>query len=183
MTPLPNAPDARARWSITPSGCLSVPESSHGAIGSSEIRERVDGLFGPLSAWRWRVARTSNAYTFNDPASKFKFQTETTNQIYQERSGRGLEQLGPALNRLQVMVRARGVPAVRPSPTGAEESGDNQRTAGPKTKHDAPPVLESNPVILQRTSLDTAAILTVRPFYYCSGASRCTTRPVSLRPS
>jgi hypothetical protein len=32
-------------------------------------------VFGPLSAWRGRIVRTSNAYAFTDPASKFKFQT------------------------------------------------------------------------------------------------------------
>lgn len=44
------------------------------------VREWVPGLFGKTSAWRWSVQRTSNAYAFNDPSSKFKFQTETTAQ-------------------------------------------------------------------------------------------------------
>lgn len=44
-------------------------------------RECVPGLFGDKSAWRWRVVRTSNAYTFNDPkASKSEIPTGTTNQ-------------------------------------------------------------------------------------------------------
>jgi Helix-turn-helix domain len=33
------------------------------------VRERGTDLFGP-NGWRWRVVRTSNAYKFNDPASK-----------------------------------------------------------------------------------------------------------------
>lgn len=45
------------------------------------MRERVEGLFGPKSAWRWRVVRTSNAYAFADPASKSRFQPGTTNQV------------------------------------------------------------------------------------------------------
>lgn len=44
------------------------------------IREYVPGLFGKGSASRWRVVRTSNAYAFNDPASKFKFQIGTLTQ-------------------------------------------------------------------------------------------------------
>ena len=51
------------------------------------VRERVAGLFGPLSAWRWRVVRTSNSYAFNDPASKSKFQTLTLAQGQQTRAG------------------------------------------------------------------------------------------------
>jgi hypothetical protein len=53
------------------------------------IRERVAGLFGPLSATRWRVVRTSNAYGFVDPASKFTFRAGTLDQVPQERGGRG----------------------------------------------------------------------------------------------
>jgi hypothetical protein len=37
------------------------------------IRQRCAGLFGPSSAWRWRIVGRSNAYAFTDPASKFKF--------------------------------------------------------------------------------------------------------------
>jgi hypothetical protein len=45
------------------------------------VREWVPGLFGKVSAWRWRVIRTSNAYAFTDPqASKFNFQTGTAAQ-------------------------------------------------------------------------------------------------------
>jgi hypothetical protein len=55
------------------------------------IRERCAGLFGPLTAWRSRVVRTSNSYCFSDPASKFKFQTGTTNQVQQERGRRADE--------------------------------------------------------------------------------------------
>lgn len=55
------------------------------------IRQRCDGLFGPLTAWRSRVVRTSNAYAFSDPASKFKFQTGTINQVQQERGRRADE--------------------------------------------------------------------------------------------
>lgn len=33
------------------------------------VRERCPDLLGP-NGWRWRVMRTSNAYKFNDPASK-----------------------------------------------------------------------------------------------------------------
>jgi hypothetical protein len=33
------------------------------------VREYVPGLFGKTSAWRIAVQRTSNAYSFNDPAS------------------------------------------------------------------------------------------------------------------
>lgn len=43
----------------------------------ARIRERCAGLLGPLSAWRWRVIRTSNAYVFNDPASKTDFRSGT----------------------------------------------------------------------------------------------------------
>jgi hypothetical protein len=45
------------------------------------IRERVDGLFGPLTAWRWRVVRTSNAYAFNVLASKSDFQSGAPIQV------------------------------------------------------------------------------------------------------
>jgi hypothetical protein len=45
------------------------------------VREYVPGLFGKGSAWRWRIVRTSNSYSFGDPlASKFKFQTGTADQ-------------------------------------------------------------------------------------------------------
>jgi hypothetical protein len=53
------------------------------------VRERVAGLFGPLSAYRWRVVRTSNAYAFTDPASKFSFQIGTPDQGQQERESCG----------------------------------------------------------------------------------------------
>jgi hypothetical protein len=44
-------------------------------------RECVPGLFGDKPAWRWRVVRMSNAYTFNDPKpSKSEIPTGTTNQ-------------------------------------------------------------------------------------------------------
>jgi hypothetical protein len=50
------------------------------------VRERVDGLFGPLSAWRWRIYRTSNAYQLIDPQPcKSDFQTETQSPVKQER--------------------------------------------------------------------------------------------------
>jgi hypothetical protein len=50
-------------------------------------RERVDGLFGPLSAWRWRIVRTSNAYQMHDPQPcKSDFQTETQSQVQQRKS-------------------------------------------------------------------------------------------------
>jgi hypothetical protein len=39
------------------------------------VRERCADLFG--NAWRWRVARTSNAYVFCDPASKSENPTGT----------------------------------------------------------------------------------------------------------
>jgi Helix-turn-helix domain len=55
------------------------------------VRERCAGLFGPLTAWRSRVVRTSNSYCFSDPASKFKFQTGTTNQVQQGRGRRADE--------------------------------------------------------------------------------------------
>jgi hypothetical protein len=53
----------------------------------TRIRERCRDLFGHES-WRWRVIRTSNAYTFDDPkpqlsgvpASKSENRTGTTNQ-------------------------------------------------------------------------------------------------------
>src|SRR5262245_14091319 len=52
------------------------------------VREWGPDLFG-RALNRWRVVRTSNAYTFNDPKtrakppdpSKFKFQTGTQNQV------------------------------------------------------------------------------------------------------
>jgi hypothetical protein len=45
------------------------------------LREYVPGLFGKASAWRWAMQRSSNSYSFNDPASsKSDFQTRTPTQ-------------------------------------------------------------------------------------------------------
>jgi hypothetical protein len=47
------------------------------------VREDIEDrdLFGKR-VWRWRVIRTSNSYTLNDPgASKCNLATETTNQV------------------------------------------------------------------------------------------------------
>ena len=43
------------------------------------IREQCTDLFGRV-AWRWRVIRTSNAYSFRDPASKSDQRTGTPDQ-------------------------------------------------------------------------------------------------------
>jgi Helix-turn-helix domain len=40
------------------------------------VRERCPDLLGP-NGWRWRIVRTSNAYKFNDPASKSENRTGT----------------------------------------------------------------------------------------------------------
>jgi Helix-turn-helix domain len=45
----------------------------------ARIRERCAGLLGPLSAWRTRVIRTSNAYRFAGPASETDFRGGTRN--------------------------------------------------------------------------------------------------------
>jgi Helix-turn-helix domain len=44
------------------------------------VREYMPGLFGKASAWRWRVVRTSNGYSFADPASKSEKPTRTSTQ-------------------------------------------------------------------------------------------------------
>jgi hypothetical protein len=55
------------------------------------VREYVPGLFGKASAWRWGVQRSSNAYSFNDPASsKSDFQTQTSAQELSERKVAGV---------------------------------------------------------------------------------------------
>ena len=51
-----------------------------------QVREYMSGLFGKTSAWRWAVQRSSNSYSFNDPASsKSDFQTRTPAQQLSER--------------------------------------------------------------------------------------------------
>jgi hypothetical protein len=60
-------------------------------------RECVPGLFGDKSARRWRVVRTSNAYTFNDPKpSKSEIPTRTTTQDLTRTSFLGAEPSGEA---------------------------------------------------------------------------------------
>jgi hypothetical protein len=54
------------------------------------VRERCSDLLGD-NGWRWRVLRTSNAYTFRDPGlpdpSKSDFQTGTPNQEFFSKKG------------------------------------------------------------------------------------------------
>ena len=70
---------ACSRTTAAPSGCSSSFLTWVNRI--KRVREWVPGLFGKVSAWRWRVIRTSNAYAFTDPqTSKFNFQTGTTAQ-------------------------------------------------------------------------------------------------------
>jgi hypothetical protein len=42
----------------------------------ARIRECCPDLLGP-NGWRWRVIRTSNAYKFNNPTSKYKNKSGT----------------------------------------------------------------------------------------------------------
>ena len=52
------------------------------------VREYMPGLFGKASAWRWRVIRTSNGYSFADPmnSSKSDLQTGTATQATSKRN-------------------------------------------------------------------------------------------------
>ena len=79
---------ACSRTTAAPSGCSSSFLTWVNRI--KRVREWVPGLFGKVSAWRWRVIRTSNAYAFTDPqTSKFNFQTGTTAQAdFDARSAR-----------------------------------------------------------------------------------------------
>jgi hypothetical protein len=51
------------------------------------VHERVPGLFGKASAWRWRVIRTSNSYVLTEHlASNSDFQTGTLTQGITEKN-------------------------------------------------------------------------------------------------
>ena len=67
------------------------------------IREQCTDLFGRV-AWRWRVIRTSNAYSFRDPASKSDQRTGTPNQEIQDTSLAGDHPTAPVENAPQTAL-------------------------------------------------------------------------------
>jgi hypothetical protein len=82
------------------------------------VREYVPGLFGKVSAWRSGVQRTSNAYSFNDPASsKSEFQTETTTQKLTERKIANAVRLAHAITSRTVATEPLSVERTRPVST------------------------------------------------------------------
>jgi hypothetical protein len=54
------------------------------------------------------VQRTSNAFAFNDPSSKFKFQTETTTQAANERKVASNGPAEPVHNNEKLWTMRRG---------------------------------------------------------------------------
>ena len=87
------------------------------------VRELVPGLFGKASAWRWRVMRTSNGYSFSDPASKSEKPTRTTAQAA---SKRNFANNGPTFVPLATVLIGSGA---RASPA-APAFGKPQRSVG-----------------------------------------------------
>ena len=67
------------------------------------IREQCTDLFGRV-AWRWRVIRTSNAYSFRDPASKSDQRTGIPNQEIQDTSLAGDHPTAPVENAPQTAL-------------------------------------------------------------------------------
>jgi hypothetical protein len=107
------------------------------------VRERCADLLGD-DGWRWRVLRTSNSYSFNDPkSSESKFPTGTPNQAFFSSLGAasgGDERLGaPSAHAF------RGRPLAEVSGGGAKEGFPRAQIAkiGPGRRE---PVVRCSPM-------------------------------------